>query len=258
MPIFPQELIDQIIDGLAEPDPSQPLVQPEIARYTTVSRGWLARIRKHQFVRVHLEGQDMMNKWVVEIDPNKSCVSKHIQTLYLTSIEGLNGFKTHIQALTNVKNVGISSCPLLKSPGDVQIFTEGLGGTLVDLEIDGTRTTPEILVSLLAGLPHLETFYADTLTVERDGNPGPIPSSEGIPFFESGNSRFKVLLDDPTIPGQFCWVPPTAKFSRVGVGMSSMSYDLEFVNKLVASSGETLTHFVLEQDTIGTCHKASN
>ena len=199
-----------------------------------------------------------MNRWVATINSEESGVSKYVQTLYLSYIKSLEGFETHIQALTKVKNVGISSCPFFESPGDVRILTEGLGGTLVDLEMDETQTTPEILVSLLAGLPHLHTFYAVTLTVECDGNTGPIPSSEGIPFFESGKGRFKVLLDDPTKPGQFCWVPPTARFSRVGFGMLSMSHDLEFINKLVASSRETLTHFVLEQDTVGKCLKVSN
>ena len=252
MCIFPQELIEQIIDGLAEPDPSQPLVKPKIASYSMVSRGWLDRIRKHNFVRIHLEDQDMMSKWVATIDPNESGVSKYIQTLYLTSIESLEGFKTHIQALTGIKNVGISSCPLLKSPGDVRIFTEGLGGTLVDLEIDETRTTPEILVSLLAGLPILETLYTLSLTVEHGKN-APIPSTEGIRFFDKGNSRLRILLDHPSKPKQFCWVPSTARFSRLGLGTSGMLHDLGFVNRLVSSSRETLTYFVIDQDIDGMC-----
>lgn len=255
---FPQELVDEVIDKLAEPEPSRPYAPLDISRYSLVSKSWLDRTQKHHFAHVTFNDPGKMDKWVASIDANNFGVSKHVRTLTLSSIESLEGFQNHIRALTGVKTVQVWDCPLFKSPGQVQILKEGLGKNLVNLELVGTETTSEIMVSLLAGLPELCTLHATSLMVDEPNQDAPAPPAERIPFFESGKGHFKVSLGSPARSGQFSWVPPTAKLSRVGLAADDVPYNLEFVNRLVSSSGETLTDFILGEEPGGTCFDIPN
>ena len=246
---FPQELTEIVIDRLAEPDRSLPRIPHRISSYSLVSRQWVRGAQKHHFELLHLDSKGM-DKWVTEIDPSPFGVSKHVRTLHLDSIESLDEFEDHIRALTKVKIAAFWCCDFFCCLDDVQLITRGLGGSLVDLELDCAQTTPEILVSLLAGLPKLCRFHALTLTVDVDER-APVPSTEGIRFFEGG-SDFRILLEDGSEPGQLAWVPPNAKFSSLGIGLSCMYHGTDLVDTWVRSSGETLRCFALDCNVDGT------
>lgn len=248
---FPQELINTVIDNLAEPDSSQQ-VPPDVSAYSIVSSKWLDQTRKHHFEFLDLKNQDAMDRWVAGVDAGQSGASSYVRMLYMCTIKSLEGFKAHIRALTGVTKAELWDCSFFRSPSDVRILTGALGTNLAHLELGETRTTPEVLVSLLAGLPKLEALYTLSLAVEHDENT-PSLSTEGIQFFDGGKNRLRILLDDPAEPKQFSWVPSTAKFSRLGFGTSGMLHDLGFVNKLVSSSRETLTYFVIDQDIDSMC-----
>lgn len=199
-----------------------------------------------------------MDKWVERIDPDRLGVSRHVRSLSISEIKSLEGFKIRVRAFTPVTSAEMWDCPLLMCPDSVRIFTESLGENLVNLELlYFSKSTPEIMVSPLAGLPQLRLFCAVTLAVRRDRDEPPLPS-EGIPFFECGEDRFNVTLTDANMPGQFCWVPPTARCLRVGLDAASVACDLEVVNQLVSTSGETLTHFILDGDIYGMYPGISN
>ena len=71
---LPQELVDTIIDNLAEFD--TPL-EPEISRYSTVSRRWVRRTQKHHFKLVILRKEASLKRWRKNTNPDPSDASRH-------------------------------------------------------------------------------------------------------------------------------------------------------------------------------------
>lgn len=101
---FPQELVDKIIDELADL-PNGP-IHP-IAVYSLVSRAWVARTQKHHFRWTYFHGWGELEKWCRSIAPDPDWVSRHVCDLVLNDINALKGSEAHLRAFTRVKDMKI-------------------------------------------------------------------------------------------------------------------------------------------------------
>ena len=214
MGILPQELLDMVIDQLAdcEPPPGPPV---GISHYSTVSRQWVARSQKHHFERVRFSGPGDLGKWCRTIEPDPSGVSRHVREAHFSTINcaDLERFSEHIRAFTNIEEVILTGeCGILLSPSVVESLAP-LGPNLVRLKIIETSTTPRIITSLLATLPRLRQLRAHRLDIRDGRNTAELPP--GVPFFRDANSLDLCLGDDT--PGSFDWIPPSARFRELWI-----------------------------------------
>ncbi|KAF9648830.1 hypothetical protein BDM02DRAFT_3114851 [Thelephora ganbajun] len=250
MRVFPQELVDLVVDKLAEfPGPFGPFTpHVEISDYSTISRQWLTRTQKHHFEMIQFNGQDDLEKWRTTIEPDPSGVSRHVRRLFWLDLDTLEGFDEHIRAFTHVKRAEFSECELFNLLDDVLPLTL-LGSSLVELEIDMATTTPGVMASLLAALPHLGRLLARNLKVEHDYSYYPIPLPARIPFFEGANTLSLTLRK--YLPGYLDWIPQIARFRDLRVDCSLAQYDWVVVNRWITSSSESLEYLGFEWDTWG-------
>ena len=161
---LPQELIDIIIDKLAED------ACPSISNYSTVSRKWVNRTQEHHFNRVWFGKWDRMWKWYDTIGVDPFGLSRHVRHLKLDSNSMLGDFREILCALTHVQEVEILKCNIFCSPSCPSPLTL-IGSSLVRLDIDSVATRPYIMASLLASLPSLRKLFTLRIEVEWGDRP---------------------------------------------------------------------------------------
>lgn len=176
-----------------------------------------------------------MKRWRTTIDPGPFGVSRHVRTLYWRYINTFEGFEDHIRALVNINEATFSRCGVFCSLDDALPLLQ-VASNLVELTINNTNATPEVLSSFFAALPRLRRFRALGLVIELDG--APTVPLDNIPFFKGANN-LTLLLEDHS-PGKLDWLPSTARFANLGIGTSCVHHDLDLVNSWIASSRETL------------------
>ena len=250
---LPQEIVDMIIDQLAEEAPCPFEVRKPMSTYSTVSRQWVEGTRKHHFRCIEFRGPEGMEKWRTAFEADPLGISRHVRKLIWTCIDTLQGFDEHIRAFTQVKEVdlvdGWIDGGIPNSLPEVQTFAI-LGSNLVRLQLEYGTTTPHNMVSLLAGLPRLRHLLAYYLEIKCDTTPPVFPLS--IPFFEGGNALS--LWKSDCSSSQLGWIPPTARFSGLRVDPSCIHHCPALVNQWVASSGERLKWFSVMGDLLkSTC-----
>lgn len=249
---FPPELVGLVIDKLAEPDGSPSGQRVYIEDYSTVSREWVAWTQAHHFHYTSFLNQDDVERWRTIIKADPSGVSRHVCKMTWTKINTLQGFDKHLCALTRVRDIDLSDCGFLRSLPDVKTFT-ALGSSLEELEIDGALTTPHLMATLLANLPHLHTLTTYLLDIRLDRNSVTFPSV--VPFFDGAGELSLSMMNYS--PGKLDWIPPTARFRRLQIEASLICNNCELVNKWLASSCESLERFVIQGDSrgdsLGTC-----
>ena len=250
---FPQILVNMVIDELAErPGPSDksPREHNDISRYSTVSRQWVERTQRHHFRVLHLNRPGRLEKWRTRIQAHPAGgVSRHVRRLDLRDIP-LQGLDDHIRAFTGVKEL-VLGVYTLKSLSKVESLVL-MGSSLVRLEIVGMFTTPYIMASLLAGLPHLRYLYANYLQVDPDNDAPTLPSN--IPFFE-GAGTFDIRMVD-YLPEKLSWIPPTARFRDLRIDACCICSSPAVVDQWFASSGEGLEQLTIREETLcGMCFK---
>lgn len=234
---FPQELLDMVIDELADRG------YTDMSGYSTISRQWVARTQMHHFKRVYFDDARGLQKWRTAIEPDPSGVSRHVRELVFTGVDTLEGFGEHIRAFTNAEKALIVEGNILLSPSAVESLAS-LGSSLVGLEICGVPTTPHALASLLAALPRLRKLGAHSLHIEDDHNTIGLPPR--IPFFEGANTLHLSLLDDDGILGSLGWVPPSARFRELKIDPACLLDGSERVQQWIASSGGSLEVLSIE------------
>ena len=204
---FPQELVDTVIDQLATPKPQ---CESNMSLYSTVSPEWVTRTQKYHFERVRFEGTRPLEKWRTAIEPDPFGVSRHVRKLEWLYVGGwLEGFEEHTRAFTRVETLLFLGCRFFTMPSIVD-FLAPMGSSLVQLDIQGVRTTRHIFTSLLAALPHLRRLGARYLVFEGDHG---MTASPRIPFFE--NAGALDLRLDP--PGSLDWIPPSARVRELQI-----------------------------------------
>lgn len=234
MRTFPQEIVDMVVDQLA--DSLQPSGEPvDTSHYSTVSRQWLDRTQKHHFEFVHLKGQLALGNWCTNIAPDPCGVSRHVRELYWWYIETLEGSDDHIRAFTHLEEVAFAGCGIFRWPSVVESLAP-LGSSLVSLKIAQATTTYNIIVPLLAALPHLRHLSAHSLDVLDNRDVTGLPSR--VPFFEDANCLDLSLDEDD--PESLDWIPPSARFRELQIDASSILDESGRVQQWIASSARTL------------------
>lgn len=248
---FPQELVDLVIDKLADSFPSEASRRRHgISNYSTVSRKWIRRTQQLHFELLLFIYQGDLNKWRTVFTGGPPGVSRNVRTLFWVGIDSLEGFDGHVRAFTSVKEAKFYQCNILRSIDCVRPL-ESLGSSLVDLEIQGDAP-PEVVVWLLKSLPHLHRFHATNIMTDPYYIPAaPLPR---IPFFEDAND-FGLYLADGYMSNALGWIPPTARFSRLAIGASCVRDQPGILNKWIASSCECLKYLYFSCDGYldGTC-----
>jgi len=234
MRTFPQEIVDMVVDQLA--DSLWRFREPvNISHYSTVSRQWLDRTQKHHFGSVHIRDQLGLGEWRTNIAPDPCGVSRHVRELSWWCVKTLEGFDDHIRAFTHVENIMLIGCHILLWPSVVRSLAP-LGSSLVSLRIDQATTTYDIVIPLLAALPHLRHLCAHSLRVLGDCDVAGLPSR--VPFFEDAGCLGLVL--DGDAPGSLDWIPPSARFRELRIDVLSILDNSGRVKQWVASSAGTL------------------
>lgn len=235
-------VIDQLVDCKSP--------YTSISWFSTVSRQWVARTQKHHFESVYFEDQDGLEKWRAAIEPDPSGVSRHTLKLTLVGVDTLESFEDHIRVFSHVEALTFKWCSVLLSPPVVRSVAP-MGSSLVRLEIDGASTTPSIITSLLAALPHLRHLRTHYLEVLDDCNPTVFPP--GIPFFEGANSCLDLLVDEDN-PGSLDWIPPSARFLDLRIDALSILDESGRVRQWITSSASSLKSLSIGGDPEdGTC-----
>jgi len=244
---LPQEPVDMAIGQLADCDS----LHPNISYFSTVSRQWLPRVRKHHFESVWFTDEDCLEKWRMNIGPDPSGVSRHVRKLTWVDFDTLEDFDTNIRAFTRIKVLAFEGGEILLSPFVVESFAP-MGSSLVRLEIDGAPTTIGIMVSLLAALPHLRHLRAHYLEIVDDDDEAEdeaeFPSR--IPFFETPNSLD--LLLGRGAPGSLDWIPPSAQFHDLRINTLCIVDEPGRVNHWITSSANSLKSLSIRGDLDGT------
>ena len=234
MDTLPQELVDLVIDQLADQGGSPSQEPTDISQYSTVSRLWVANTQKRHFESVHFEGLGDLQKWYSNIKPDPSGVSRHALKLSWNNAKTLKGFDRHIRAFTHVEEAVLSNCNFWYCPPSVDTFTL-MGPSLVRLEIQGSSTKYLMFTSVLAALPHLRHLRAHSLGVYRQFQPiGPPPR---IPLFEDANC-LDLLVGEHHGPPD--WVFPSTRVCDLRVDACCVLEGSELLNKWIASSASSL------------------
>ena len=246
MRTFFQELVDKVIDELAEPDDYQ---INYIAPYSLISRAWVARTQKHLFKLVYFDGPEKLRKWCRKITPDPAGVSRYTYELDFANINTLEGSEVHIRAFTCVKRLDITECNFLLSPSVVEYFVP-MGSSLIRLAISESETTSRTITSLLAGLPQLGTFTTVEFKVTDDTGGTNLISR--IPFFESS---FSMILhcheDQQDPPGPPDWIPPFARFTNLDIDIVYFLHKAALVNQWLSGSCTTLVSLAIRGDVDG-------
>jgi hypothetical protein len=236
---FPQELVDRVIDELADSVSKQldgPLSTPdEISKYSTVSRRWVGRTQKHHFKSLCFRRQGKLYKWRTAVTPT-SDVLQHVQELTLEYIYTLEGFGDHFCGFTKVKKARFEHCGLFHSLDDIRPLTS-LGESLVDLEIEKSDYSSEVIAQFLASLPLLRRFRAFSLLAPSPDNFE--VSLPRIPFFEGANALM-LSSSRGCPPVTLQWIPSTARFSELGLGISCLTGSPGTLNEWITSSSKSL------------------
>jgi len=241
MRTFPQELVDKVIDELADTDGDG------IAPYSLVSRAWVTRTQQHHFEWIDLDDLDELEKWRTRIAPNPAGVSRHTRQLVLTNIDTLEGFEAHIRAFTRIQDLEIAECDFLLSLSVVECFAP-MGSSLAELKISESPTTSHVITSLLAALPQLKRFMVEDTKV-IDDTCGANILTQVIPFFEGNNSlALESSWEQQDPPGPPDWIPSSARFGDLEIDMTYFLHKTVLVNRWFSNSCTTLTSLTIHGD----------
>lgn len=194
---------------------------------------------------LRIEGQDNLDIWGKTLSPDHSDVLQRFYKLEWLYITNLWGVDQHLRGLTGVKVAKFCDCRMFYSI-EALCPLANLGCGLVELEIDKAETSPTAMEGLLACLPHLRRLLAHRLEITPEPTfvAGPTP-----PFFQDANEM--TLLSMDYSPEKICWIPSSAKFSKLRIGALCISQNPQTVNKWVISSRETLKYLHLDCDFSG-------
>ena len=241
MDTLPQELVDQIIDQLADQGESPSGGRPtNISQYSTVSRLWVIPTQKQHFECVHFEGDRGLKKWRTKVKPDPSGVSHHVRKLSWGGVKDLEEFDSHIRAFTHVEAARLFRCSILSWLGAADAFAS-MGSSLVKLEIEESNAKYHIITSVLAALPHLRHLRARSLEVDKRGEEASEATKDPprIPFFEDAKC-FDLLLMDWTLREPLDWVPPSARVRDLRIDAICVLEESGPLNKWITSSARCL------------------
>jgi hypothetical protein len=258
---FPQELIDLVIDELAELEELEEELENKLratsrmSPYSTISRKWVKRTQFQIFKELYIPGQQYLHKWLTTITPDPHGISSHVKTVTWHEVNTLEGFDEHIRAFTRLDTAIFKDSKIFRYLNNVQPLTS-FRSSLVHLVLDELTVSSEVMAQFLSFLPSLRRI--DAYYITTDAHDIVKVSHPSIPFFETGRD-FSLLnwgADNPlNLPG---WIPPTARFSKLEISYNYLSRNPGVVNSWIASSRSILKNLNVNSGLFGACLGISN
>jgi hypothetical protein len=262
---FPQELLDLVIDELAELEELEEeqevgfLATRRMSSYSTISRKWVKRTQFQVFKELYIPGQQCLHKWLTTITPDPHGISSHVKRVTWHKVDTLEGFDEHIRAFTRLDTAIFRDCEVFCSLNNVPPLAS-FGSSLVHLVLDELTVSSEVMAQFLSFLPSLRRIDAHDIITAPDSIVE--VSHPNIPFFETGRDfslRNLEIKNSLNLPG---WTPPTAWFSKLEISYNYFCGNPGVVNGWIASSGSSLKNLSLcsgFDDTFGgACLDVSN
>ena len=263
---FPQDLVNQVLDELFAlvgrdnsyqgcSKRSRHTLRPDcgISDYL-VSKAWVGPTQKHHFSILRLDCPEVVEKWLANIPPDPTGVSRHVRKLVLDDFypECLEVFEKHLRAFTQVERLAVDDCGgILNHPSITEWFST-MGSSLVELRINDSPVTAYTITSLLAALPLLQSLDLHDFQLDdaHEANPS---TPTRIPFFEGANRFVLRCGHGHRYPaGSLHWIPSSARFGQLEVDMACSIDHIYLVNRWLASSSATLTNLTIREDPQGT------
>lgn len=246
---FPQEIVDNVIDMLAELESEDGIDEwahhHNMSPYAMVSRGWVKRVQVHRFRQILFEGEENFSKWCRAIEPRHNTVSCYVKEICWCDMKALKNFEPHVKALTQVTHLWFTHCDFFCSLYNTNLL-EAMASSLVDLEIRETNTRPEVMATFLSHLPRLRRLCVYNVAREPSSAIYVVPHPS-IPFFENAGD-FEHFFPSGCPSNSLGWVPSTPRFSKLAFGASYVLNYTGVVEDWISSSGESLESLYLMRD----------
>lgn len=175
-PIFPQEVIDDLIDWVGVSSVGQR--DPHLRSCSLVSRNWVERSRRHLFYNIELASTPNIDNWIGNIRPGAGGVSRYVKRLWMgcnwdqwsqrfSSIEHLKSF-THVEELRLTYWRGGQA-----TKEEVEEAFGGFGLSVRSLSVSLPRGDAGSFLYLLSLFSHLDDLSIWTSCL--DESPDPLP-----------------------------------------------------------------------------------
>ena len=251
---LPQEIADTVIDEVSK-EPEPVLRATTLRACSLVSNVWVYRSQQHLFSKVAFD-EVSFRKWCANIKPGNDGPSHHVTHLHFTQEYGgsyLGGLVvpdiSHVTSFTNLRVLHVTNASLQHE--QIRLAYETRGSTVSHLLLEGCPIDIYHLTTLLHSFTNLE----DLAILDPRILPGPKPECPPEPPGVKGKINLELRID--VVYGDWSFVYelsllPVAVRTVTLVDRSppvslSWGYGVDRympeINKLLAASHETLTHF---------------
>lgn len=177
-PVFPQELLDRLID-LVE---IGSLRDPDLLNFSLVSKAWAHHSRKRIFSRVNLKSQTHFRLWCKNTAPGPGGPSSLVRVLIFSQVDGdkwitpgnlLEG-EEHLMSFTDLKGLIVFNLHTLdfRDRALLSQCFRVIGRDLRFVRLHHVKGTPQTLTSLIQEFPKVQTlaieYYEAAETLSED------------------------------------------------------------------------------------------
>ena len=251
MESLPQEIVDEIIDGLA-------FDFATLKSASLVQRSWTHRARRRLFYFVPIYSLSRLERWSLSIPPDPNGVASYTRTILLsydtrrTWIEpaNLDMFFGHFRSFTSVERLEISG--LETSKFDATLTAHYFGhftATVQSLDLGTAIGTPASLFSFICAFPLVDDLAIELPSLVGGGaNPGEVAHPVSVPRFRGKIRLLEMVCESTPLVELLCTFPlhfHTIWVSSRGAGR------LPQLAKLVSKCGKTLRSLHIARKTRG-------
>ena len=176
LPVFPQEVIDDLIDWVSVSSAGQR--DPHLRSCSLVARNWVQRGRRHLFHSIELASATDISNWIRNVRPGVDGVSGHVRKLWLNSSweQWSRRFPSveHLRSFKRVEELRLTYwCGGRATREEVEEAFWGLGSSVRSLFVSLPRGDPCSFLHLLSLFPHLDNLSVWTSCLDRGLDPLP-------------------------------------------------------------------------------------
>lgn len=177
-PVFPQEVIDDLIDWVDATSAGQR--DSHLRSCSLVAHSWVQRSRQHLFYSIELTSTSNISNWIGKIRPGVGGVSRYVRELWM----GCNWDQwsrrfpsaEHLSSFTRVKELRLTYWRGGQATKEeVEEAFGGFGSSVRSLSISLPRGDPGSFLHLLSLFPHLDNL--SIWTSYLDESVGPLPKN---------------------------------------------------------------------------------
>ena len=170
MPDLPQELIDKIIDEIAQ----QGTIIRTLRACSLVQKRWVGRSRRHLFSSISLYRLDDFQNWIKIIPPSPNSLHHHVRNLSYRQGPAMLGpkqlldiYPNHFTSFTKLETLQIFNLSLrLFTPTSMRKAFGPVGGSVRTLLVKDVVLTLNSLLAFLIHFPRLQALeLGDNLNI---------------------------------------------------------------------------------------------